>query len=117
VNKAEIWSLFERIVHYYPTFSAEDRKAVAWFEVLSKVPYSQAIANLKRYVSDPENKYPPHPGALSVRPGHNPEGHYVPTAEETRRYLEEEQRQLEKIVGQGIPESALERMRQLGYKR
>jgi hypothetical protein len=113
LNKSEVWKLFEKIVYSYPSFTGESEKATAWHEMLAKVPYDLALANLKRYASVPVNKYPPHPGALADRTGQNTEGNYVPNAEETR-LLDEQDQML--LTGSGIPESALERMRQLGYK-
>ncbi|MFH5187139.1 hypothetical protein ACHHV8_33655 [Paenibacillus sp. TAB 01] len=115
MNKADIWQLFEKIVYYYPSFTGEPEKAAAWYGVLEKVPYHQALANLKHYASIASNKYPPHPGALADQPEHR-EGNYVPNAEETRKMLEEIDR-LKMSVGGEIPESARERMRQLAKNR
>ncbi|WP_171056525.1 replicative helicase loader/inhibitor [Paenibacillus sinopodophylli] len=67
--KSEVAKLFEKIVFYYPIFGGDREQARAkidaWHESLETIPLSQAVENLKRYAADSENKYPPHPGALT----------------------------------------------------
>lgn len=65
MNLNEIGRLFDQIVEYYPVFTGDLSKMNSWKEVLSSVSYEQACENLKRYVADADNKYPPHPGALA----------------------------------------------------
>ncbi|MNO15504.1 hypothetical protein D3C76_51700 [compost metagenome] len=63
----EVGKLFDRIVEYYPAFSGDGEKLKAWHDALIGVSYEMAKQNLIRYASDPDNKYFPHPGALSRR--------------------------------------------------
>lgn len=63
----EIGKLFDRIVEYYPAFNGDGAKLKAWHDALINVTYETAKQNLIRYVSDPDNKYPPHPGAFARR--------------------------------------------------
>lgn len=65
MTKSEVARLFERIVYYYPAFTGDIEKINAWHEVLGRTLIDQAMTNLKQHVSDPDNKYPPHPGALA----------------------------------------------------
>lgn len=70
MQKYEIANLFKKIVQFYPVFGGGDRDQVmekinAWHEVLADISFEQASANLKSYVNDPENRYPPHPGNLA----------------------------------------------------
>lgn len=69
MNKAEIWDLFECIVIYYPTFSADSRKAEAWHEMMDKVPFDLTITNLKHHVAT--DKFPPTIAEL-IRPLDHP---------------------------------------------
>lgn len=71
MTKAEIWRLIGRIVQYYPSFAAkteaeDEARAEAWYEVLRDVSFDHAMENLRRYVADPDNRWPPHPGVLAA---------------------------------------------------
>ena len=73
MTKAEIWRLIGRIVQYYPGFAAktedeDEARVEAWHEVLRDVPFDRAMENLRRYVADKENRWPPHPGILAAGP-------------------------------------------------
>lgn len=63
----EIGHLFDHIVDYYPSFTGDIRKMESWQKSLKNVTYVQAIKNLEEYAGNPENKYPPHPGALATK--------------------------------------------------
>ncbi|GIO33107.1 hypothetical protein J2TS6_42480 [Paenibacillus albilobatus] len=63
----EIGELFDAIVDYYPSFTADLKKMKSWHTMLKNVPLAQAINNLEAFASEPENKYPPHPGALMTK--------------------------------------------------
>lgn len=65
MNLTEIGRLFDRIVEYYPVFTGDMSKMKSWQEILQAVPYERACKNLLQYVSDADNKYPPHPGVLA----------------------------------------------------
>jgi len=66
MTKFEVGELFDEIVFYYPSFTGNSKKINAWYIVLQNVPFDLALENLHLYVGNPENKYSPHPGALSV---------------------------------------------------
>lgn len=53
-----------------------------WSDYLAEIPYAQAKENLRRYVLDAGNKYPPHPGALA-RP--------LESKSDAERYFEQQQ--------------------------
>jgi len=63
----EVGKLFDLILNFYPAFSGDGDKLKAWHDALAGVTYEAAKQNLIRYASDPDNKYPPHPGALTRR--------------------------------------------------
>ncbi|WP_044480466.1 hypothetical protein [Paenibacillus antibioticophila] len=63
----EVGKLFDLIIEYYPIFSGDGDKLKAWHDVLRGVTYETAQQNLIQYASDPDNKFPPHPGALARR--------------------------------------------------
>lgn len=81
----EVWTLFERIVHYYPSFSADDYKAEAWQRVLGDVPLDVAAGNLEAHVR--ESSFPPTPA--DIRRGYSAEKSTVPGVDETQQYLAE----------------------------
>ncbi|WP_144940149.1 hypothetical protein [Paenibacillus sp. 32O-W] len=62
----EIGVLFDRIVECYPQFTGDLAKMKTWHAVLKNIPFDTAMDNLLRYASNPENQYPPHPGALAL---------------------------------------------------
>ncbi|WP_281885636.1 hypothetical protein [Paenibacillus sp. YYML68] len=69
---SDISELFKSIKRIYPLFviPRENRSEArdmlhAWHECLGSVSVEVARENLRRYALDPDNKYPPHPGALA----------------------------------------------------
>ncbi|OMF37458.1 hypothetical protein BK133_05220 [Paenibacillus sp. FSL H8-0548] len=71
MNKAEISEIFKRIKRAYAMFHIPDeinslRELVEeWSDFLADIPDETVKVNLRRYVLNPDNKYPPHPGALA----------------------------------------------------
>lgn len=63
----EIGKLFDTIVDFYPSFNGDLKKLQNWHNALKNVSLEAAIYNLSEYVSDPDNKFPPHPGALASK--------------------------------------------------
>lgn len=61
----EVGKLFDKIVDFYPAFSGDGDKISSWYKALKDIPFAIAEANLIRYASDPDNKFYPHPGALT----------------------------------------------------
>ncbi|WP_284641203.1 hypothetical protein [Paenibacillus silviterrae] len=51
MKEYEIWNLFEQIVLYYPYFTGDEVKAVAWHKAMKDVPYEVAYENLIRHVT------------------------------------------------------------------
>lgn len=68
MNKREVGVLFDRIIRFYPAFrmpvEQQAPTLLDWHKVLADVDFNTAVVNLERYVSNPEHKYAPHPGAL-----------------------------------------------------
>lgn len=71
MDKTELTALFKRIKRVYPMFGIPQDKEAAremiddWHAILADVPFDVAVHNLRRHTLDPDNKYPPHPGALA----------------------------------------------------
>ncbi|MEC0107251.1 hypothetical protein P4H27_09915 [Paenibacillus taichungensis] len=65
---SEVGKLFDKIIEFYPAFTGTASKLQSWHEALTDIPFELAQSNLKKYVADPDNKYPPHPGALAKKP-------------------------------------------------
>jgi hypothetical protein len=68
VKIGEVGRLFDKIIEFYPAFTGTASKLQSWHDALNDIPFELAESNLKKYVADPENKYPPHPGALAKKP-------------------------------------------------
>jgi hypothetical protein len=101
VTKAEIWRLIGRIVQYYPSFAAkteeeDELRAESWHDVLRDVPYDLAVGNLRRYVSNPENRWPPHPGVLAANL--ESERYHEQMSDSGRKALKEHDRRLAAAV-------------------
>lgn len=103
----EVWTLFERISHYYPNFTADDDKAEAWQRVLSDIPFDVACENLEEYVK--ESIYPP--TIADIRRGGSEEKSNVPGVEETRQWLREVDRMRERAVP--MPEHVRKELRRI----
>lgn len=116
MKESEIRTLFLKISNRYTSFAYDDFKVNDWLELLGEVPFERATDNLRRYCLNAVNIFPPHPGILAENAVQSCIGNYIPNAEETRRMLEEQDRFLLTEGSSNIPESARERMRQLGYK-
>jgi hypothetical protein len=100
------------ILNAYNSFIYDDDKVAIWVEILKDVPFELAQANLRKYIRDPENKFPPHPGALAVTQTQYSSGPYIPNAEETLRMLEEREVQF-RLKGAAPPENLREVVRSL----
>lgn len=67
----DVAEILKKINRLYPTFlipdNAKDLRAlvVDWHDLLEHITFAQALKNLKEYVLNADNKYPPHPGVLA----------------------------------------------------
>ena len=102
----EVWTLFERISHYYPAFTADDDKAAAWHRVLKDIPFDIACENLEEHVRD--SNFPP--TIADIRRGYE-EKSTVPGVDETREWLAELDRMRERAVP--MPEHLREELRRI----
>lgn len=114
--ETDLKKLFLILVNTYPNFDATETKKAIWLDLLCDVTFENAQRNLRAHILNPENRFPPHPGILAEKPVQSCIGNYVPNAEETRLMLENRDRLLLDPGSSSIPETARERMRQLGYK-
>lgn len=65
----QVGQLFDRIVDLYPMFSGDVPKMRTWQHALNDISLGQALKALSQYAANPDNKFPPHPGALISRQG------------------------------------------------
>lgn len=93
MKEFEIRRLFLEISNCY-NFAFDDYKVNLWLEILRDIPFALAMKNLRSYIRDPENKFPPHPGVLAQTDIQKSAGPYIPSAAETRLMLEEGKRQV-----------------------
>jgi hypothetical protein len=114
VKESEILKLFSVIQNTYNAFVFDRLKTELWRDLLQDTSFELAQSNLRRYILNPENRFPPHPGILAESPVQSCLGNYIPNAQETRLMLEERDRLFLSNGSSSIPESAKERMRQLG---
>lgn len=103
MTRAEIWKMFGRIVQFYPNFAArseedDEARVEAWHEILRDVPFDRAMVNLKRYVSDPVNRFPPHPGILAADLSSESEMYHEYMITAGRQMLDEHNQRLEAAV-------------------
>jgi hypothetical protein len=113
VKEYEIRELFLKISNFYNNFLYDDYKVELWRETLDDIPYHLANSNLLRYIRNPENKFPPHPGALSESAVQSSNGPYVLNAEETRLMLDDGDHDYNQTAVK-LPEHIRERVKHLG---
>lgn len=112
MKELDIRKLFLILQNTYSSFQQDDDKVAIWTDILWDTPFEQAQVNLRRYILDPRNLYPPHPGVLAEKPLQRANGPYVPNVEETRRMLlASDQARLTSVPA---PESFREAVRKLG---
>ncbi|ASS66519.1 hypothetical protein [Paenibacillus sp. RUD330] len=99
----------------YSTFQQDDDKVFIWTKLLEDVSFEQAHKNLWRYIRNPANGFPPHPGVLAEKPSQSAVGPHVPNAKETRDMLDAQERQLQSSVG--IPDSFRKAVKMLESQR
>lgn len=116
MRESELRQIFLRIANRYSHFAYDDFKVHDWLELLKDVPFELAMGNLRRYSLNPENRFPPHPGALAEQPTAQAESRDIPNADETRVMLAQREKLLLAGGPAAIPEHVYERMKQLGYK-
>lgn len=116
MKESEILKLFSVIQNTYNAFIFDRFKTELWLDLLQYTPFELAQDNLRRYILSPENRFPPHPGILAEIPELRFEGNYVPNVQDTIALVENQRLLLIEKLATAIPESAMERMRQLGYK-
>lgn len=112
MKETEIIKLFTIIQNTYNGFSFDSFKVQLWLELLKDTPFELGQANLRRYILDPENKFPPHPGILAASPTSRAEGPAIPNAAETRKMLDEMDR-LALLPPAPIPEHVREAVKRL----
>lgn len=86
MKKHEMYDLFARIIMYYPTFSADDDKVNAWYDIMSAMPFDEVLKNLKHHTAS--SKYPPVPADL-VAPEKIYHDHMAQTGADVLERLEE----------------------------
>jgi hypothetical protein len=116
IEEWEVLKLFAVIENSYSSFVYDEFKTQLWLDFLKDTPFELAQVNLRRYILNYENRFPPHPGVLAENPVQSCSGNYVPNAQETKIMLDNWDKQLLTDGSSAIPESAMARMRQLGYK-
>jgi hypothetical protein len=116
VQEFEIRILFLKISNRYAGFAYDDFKVEDWLELLKDVPVERATENLRRFCLNAANTFPPHPGILAENASQSSASNYVPNAQETLLLLDKWEQHLLTEGSSGIPETARERMRKLGYK-
>ncbi|MFD2613562.1 hypothetical protein [Paenibacillus gansuensis] len=115
MNESEVRKLFLVIENTMGGFFYDDYKVALWTELLKTTTYDLAETNLKRYIMNPDNKYPPTPGQLAVRPTAEAAGPHIPNAADTRLMLEqvEKDRELKAVP---MPEKLKEKVKQLATR-
>jgi len=119
MNDIEVKKLFLIINETYSNFPISDVKITIWADLLREVPFDRAQRNLRSYVMDSNNKFPPHPGELAKSQLEITQGRHVPDAAETRTFLEKCRGERTNEVPM-LPQSALEmkeRLKQLAGKQ
>lgn len=111
MREVEIRQLFLIILNTYSGFQYDDFKVAVWEELLRDTPFGLAQANLRRYIRNPENKYPPHPGVLAETASGGASGPDIPNAIETRRMLDEMDKT--RLALMGPPKQLREAVKQL----
>ncbi|MEF3309298.1 hypothetical protein PV433_10315 [Paenibacillus sp. GYB004] len=90
MKESEIRKIFLVIENAYcGLFTYDDYKVELWRKTLEDVPYGLAEENLLRYIRNPDNRFPPHPGVLAEFPEQAAYGPDIPNAAETRAMLDE----------------------------
>jgi hypothetical protein len=114
MNEIEVKKLFLIINETYSNFSISDVKITIWADLLREVPFDRAQRNLRSYVMDSNNKFPPHPGELAKSHLQEAQGRYVPDAAETRALIEAQKQDASGVMM--LPQCAIdmkERLKQL----
>ncbi|MGF6356147.1 hypothetical protein ABIE27_004062 [Paenibacillus sp. 4624] len=93
---SEVGMLFDKIIEFYPAFTGNPSKLQSWNEALKDISFQLAQNNLKAYAADPDNKYPPHPGALAKRPVTTESDRYHSGLKQSGQRILEENKQLSK---------------------
>lgn len=122
MNKKEVLDVIEAISNLYPgKLKMEDAKGlvIAWHRVLKDFEFNNVMANLDAYAAN--NKFIPTVADL-VKPPKIEIDRYVPTAEETKKYLAEQEQVRREVESNPetakAREKALEDMRKiLGIER
>jgi hypothetical protein len=88
VKESEIREIFLVIENAYGgVFAYDDFKVEVWRQTLEDIPFELAEKNLLIYIRNPDNRFPPHPGALAQLAAEEARGPDIPNAEETRAML------------------------------
>jgi hypothetical protein len=113
MEEADVLKLFMIIDNSYSGFAYDDDKVDIWMLILSDVPFDLAQINLWKYIRNPENKFPPHPGALAESAVQSSNGPYILNAEETRLMLDDRDREYNKKAIK-LPDHTRERVKLIG---
>lgn len=89
VSESQVRKLFFVIQNSYDYFDDNDDKVLLWMDYLSETSFETAQNNLREHIMNPDNKKPPHPGALAQTALQKADGPYIPNAAETRRMIEQ----------------------------
>lgn len=89
MQEIEVRQLFLIILNTYHGFQFDDTKVKIWLDLLKDVPFDRAQRNLRNYIKNPSNQFPPHPGVLAATVAQLAKGPHVPGVEETRLLLQE----------------------------
>jgi hypothetical protein len=88
VNEVSVRKLFLVIQNTYNAFVYDDMKVALWQDLLRDTSFERAQRNLRTYILNADNKFPPHPGILAESPAEGSDGRYIPNALETRKMLD-----------------------------
>lgn len=108
----EIRQLFLILLNTY-NFYYDDDKVAVWTNILADVPFTTAQKNLRNYILNPENEYPPHPGALAQTNVERSAGPQILNAVETRIMLDQMDAERQQAPSR-VPEHIKERVKLLG---
>lgn len=111
MKEYQVRQLFLIISNGFHSFTYDDFKVELWRDLLDHVPFAHAEANLRQYMLDRENKFPPHPGVLAASKVQSAAGPDIPNAEETRRMLEKREAEIKQLTIVPPTEEQRERVR------
>lgn len=111
MNKKEVAMILESVAAYYPGFKVNSDNAISiistWHRVLKDYEFNSILENLDQYARN--NKFAPSVADL-INPSPNEStDRYIPSVEETRRYLEAEEQHARENENNPIVKAAREK--------